>query len=75
MPADAPCWTPCSRGLALPAEALRHSRGVLRDFGNMSSATLMFVLQRILRDPHAGDGVAMAFGPGLTVESFAFRRA
>ncbi len=63
------------QGLALPAEALRHSRGVLRDFGNMSSATLMFVLQRILRDPHAGDGVAMAFGPGLTVESFAFRRA
>jgi predicted naringenin-chalcone synthase len=63
------------QSLALPPEALRYSRGVLRDFGNMSSATLIFVLDRILRDPDArGDGIAMAFGPGLTVETFAFRR-
>jgi predicted naringenin-chalcone synthase len=63
------------QALALPPEALRYSRAVLRDFGNMSSATLIFVLDRILRDRDAiGDGVAMAFGPGLTVETFAFRR-
>lgn len=63
------------QGLALPPEALRFSRGVLRDFGNMSSATLMFVLQRILATPDArGAGLAMAFGPGLTVETFAFSR-
>jgi predicted naringenin-chalcone synthase len=63
-------------GLGLGPQALRHSRAVLRDFGNMSSATLMFVLDRILRDGGgAGDGMAMAFGPGLTVESFAFQRA
>lgn len=61
-------------GLALPPAALRHSRDVLRDFGNMSSATLMFVLARILAAPEAGDGVAMAFGPGLTVETFAFAK-
>jgi predicted naringenin-chalcone synthase len=62
-------------GLALRPDALRHSRDVLREFGNMSSATLMFVLDRILRSPGgAGDGVAMAFGPGLSVEAFAFRR-
>ena len=62
-------------GLALPPDALRHSRDVLRDFGNMSSATLVFVLERILRSSHAtGDGMAMAFGPGLTVETFAFHR-
>lgn len=61
-------------GLALPAAALRHSRGVLRAFGNMSSATLMFVLARILAEPTgSGAGLAMAFGPGLSVESFAFR--
>ncbi len=61
-------------GLALSPAALRHSRDVLRDFGNMSSATLIFVLDRILRaQSGAGDGVAMAFGPGLTVETFAFR--
>lgn len=62
-------------GLALPPDALRFSRDVLRDFGNMSSATLIFVLDRILRAPGcAGDGMAMAFGPGLTVETFGFRR-
>jgi predicted naringenin-chalcone synthase len=63
------------QGLALNPEALRQSRHVLREYGNMSSATLMFVLQRILYDRGIeGDGIALAFGPGLTVESFSFRR-
>jgi predicted naringenin-chalcone synthase len=62
-------------GLALGPDSLCHSRAVLRDFGNMSSATLMFVLDRILRFGGAGEGIAMAFGPGLTVESFAFRHS
>ena len=66
-------------GLALPPAALAHSRAVLREFGNMSSATLVFVLDRILRgavgESNAREGMAMAFGPGLTVESFAFRQA
>jgi predicted naringenin-chalcone synthase len=35
-------------GFELAPEALAWSRGVLRDFGNMSSATLMFILKRIL---------------------------
>ena len=63
------------QGLSLPPGALNFSRGVLRDFGNMSSATLVFVLQRILRNAACtGEGIAMAFGPGLSVETFAFRR-
>lgn len=62
-------------GLNLPPDALRHSRDILRRFGNMSSATLMFVLESILAGKDAtGPGVAMAFGPGLTVETFAFHR-
>jgi predicted naringenin-chalcone synthase len=62
-------------GLGLPPDALRHSRAILRDYGNMSSATLMFVLNAILADPDAtGPGVGMAFGPGLSVETFAFHR-
>jgi alpha-pyrone synthase len=63
------------QGLDLAPDALRYSREILREYGNMSSATLMFVLNRILGDADArGPGMAMAFGPGLTVETFAFHR-
>jgi predicted naringenin-chalcone synthase len=63
------------QGFDLPPDALRYARDVLRRYGNMSSATLMFVLAAILGDPDAvGSGVGMAFGPGLSVESFAFQR-
>jgi alpha-pyrone synthase len=63
------------QGFQLAPDALRHSREILRKYGNMSSATLMFVLDRILTDRHAaGPGLAMAFGPGLSVETFAFSR-
>ncbi len=58
-------------GLALRPEQVRASRDVLRDCGNMSSATILFVLREILRRPPAGSGdtvCAVAFGPGLTVE-------
>ena len=60
-----------AEGLDLNAGALDHSRAVLRDFGNMSSSTLMFVLERILRDKPQS-GVALAFGPGLAMEGFRF---
>ena len=59
-------------GLELPPTALDASRGVLRDYGNMSSATILFILERMLRDDSVTDGArlaALAFGPGLTVES------
>jgi predicted naringenin-chalcone synthase len=60
-------------GLGLPAEALRYSRSVLHDFGNMSSATVMFVLARMLAEGGAGrSGCAMAFGPGMVAETFRF---
>ena len=75
MPEAARSSTPCSRRWRCAPDALQFSRDVLRDFGNMSSATLIFVLQRILRDAAStGEGMAMAFGPGLTVETFSFRR-
>jgi predicted naringenin-chalcone synthase len=61
------------QGLALPPEALVPSREVLRDFGNMSSSTLPFVLARLLEEGGRGDGIALAFGPGLAVEGFHFR--
>ncbi|MDH7973853.1 type III polyketide synthase [Sphingomonas sp. AR_OL41] len=58
--------------LALAPEALAASRAVLAAFGNMSSATLMFVLARLLQGPPIDRGVALAFGPGLAAEGFAF---
>lgn len=61
-------------GLELASDKLNWSRGVLKDFGNMSSSTLMFVLQRILNTAPAGDGLGMAFGPGLACETFTFRK-
>jgi predicted naringenin-chalcone synthase len=61
-------------GLGLARDRLDWSRGVLRDFGNMSSATLMFVLARIMGDAPAGEGLALAFGPGLACETFRFRK-
>ena len=63
------------RALALPRDALATSRRVLEDVGNMSSATLMFVLARLLEVPRIERGVALAFGPGLAAEGFRFRTA
>jgi predicted naringenin-chalcone synthase len=64
------------QGLRLGQGALDWSRGVLRDFGNMSSATIMFILDRMLRGAQGPqNGLAMAFGPGLCAETFRFRLA
>ena len=60
--------------LDLPEAALADSRAVLRAFGNMSSATVLFVLQRMMARAVPGQrGCAMAFGPGLTAETLLFR--
>ncbi|MXV49567.1 type III polyketide synthase [Pedobacter sp. HMF7647] len=49
---------------------LKHSFDVLRKFGNMSSATILFVLQQLLAESKKGSYVmGFAFGPGLTIES------
>lgn len=59
----------------LAPDALAASRGVLHDDGNMSSATLMMVLARLLNGSKVANGVALAFGPGLAAEGFGFRSA
>ncbi len=61
--------------LSLPQGALWASREVLDRFGNMSSATIMFVLKALMESGLAGLGCAMAFGPGLTAETLLFRMA
>lgn len=60
-------------GAGLDENHLRFSRDILRRYGNMSSATIMFVLNEILQNPGSGGtGLAMAFGPGLGVETMKF---
>ena len=52
-------------------DQLRFSRTVLRNYGNMSSPTVMFVLDEVVRngDPSPGDwGVMIALGPGMAAE-------
>jgi predicted naringenin-chalcone synthase len=62
-----------AHGLGLPEDALAASRAVLRDCGNMSSATVMFVLQRMMAAARPGQrGCALAFGPGLSAETMRF---
>ena len=69
--------------LDLRDEQLVPARETLRNFGNMSSATVLFVIKHILDLPAADDSPAsagaericsMAFGPGLTVETALFTR-
>jgi len=60
-----------ARALGLDRAALRHSREVLRDHGNMSSPTCLFVLERTLADSamRPGEyGVVAALGPGFSAE-------
>jgi predicted naringenin-chalcone synthase len=59
--------------LGLDDAVLSASRDVLAAHGNMSSATILFVLERLLPDG-AGPCVALAFGPGLTAEVALLRR-
>lgn len=64
------------RAMALPADALADSRAILAEKGNMSSSTLLFVLERLLRSQRpAENGVALAFGPGMAAEGLGFRTA
>jgi predicted naringenin-chalcone synthase len=57
-------------------DQLRFSRTVLRNYGNMSSPTVMFVLEEVVRtgDPQPGDwGVMIALGPGMAAEAALLR--
>src|SRR5690606_28242413 len=63
--------------LNLPAARNRFAREVLRDFGNMSSPSVLFVLKRIWDSLVGNDNgksiLGLAFGPGLTLESMVLR--
>jgi predicted naringenin-chalcone synthase len=60
--------TAVERGLGLPDQALDASRAVLDRHGNMSSGTVLWVLDALLQRGTAGLIGALSFGPGLTGE-------
>jgi len=61
--------------LGLPAEFLLPSQGVLAEHGNMSSPTVLFILERLSQQPlSANICVLLAFGPGLCIEAVLLRR-
>ena len=59
--------------LGLPKEATRISRDVLADHGNMSSATILFILDRLYKEKAPTPCLALGFGPGLVCEAALFR--
>jgi predicted naringenin-chalcone synthase len=62
-----------AKTLKLPQTALQHSYDVMREYGNMSSPTILFVLKKIMQQLTNGSQAEIfgaAFGPGLTMETF-----
>lgn len=61
--------------LELESEALNESYEVLKNYGNMSSPTILFVLKKMMEDTtKTGNIFAIAFGPGITMESVILER-
>jgi alkylresorcinol/alkylpyrone synthase len=60
----------CEDAFGLPRDSLVEARGVLRDFGNMSAASVLFVLERVLAKARQTEGwrraLLTALGPGFT---------
>lgn len=59
--------------LTLDPEALAVSHQVLRDYGNMSSPTILFILERLRQQDAPRPCVALGFGPGMMAEALLFR--
>ncbi len=63
------------KSISLPANSLHHSYETLKNYGNMSSPTILFVLQKIFEElineqQQTAKIFGAAFGPGLTMETF-----
>ncbi|GAB2788955.1 type III polyketide synthase [Halomonas shantousis] len=58
-----------TQALELPEDADRDSRAVLAEHGNMSSPTVLFILERLRRRAARGSCVMLGFGPGLSMEA------
>ncbi|MBB2974353.1 type III polyketide synthase [Mesorhizobium sp. RMAD-H1] len=74
-PGGAKVVTSIEQALALPKGALDHERAVLRDFGNMSAPTALFVLAQALRAGLPRNAAVLALGPGFTASCVTLARA
>ncbi|WP_167079847.1 3-oxoacyl-[acyl-carrier-protein] synthase III C-terminal domain-containing protein [Rhizomicrobium palustre] len=63
------------RALKIPQGGLDHERAVLREYGNMSAPTVLFVLDRALRAGLPPRSVMTAMGPGFSASCVALKRA
>lgn len=63
------------RAFSLVQGSLNHEREVLREYGNMSSPTALFVLERALQDGLPSRTLLAAMGPGFTVSCVSFAKA
>ena len=61
--------------LGLPEGALDHERAVLREYGNMSAPTVLFVLERLMRAGLPERTLLLALGPGFTTSGLSLARA
>ncbi len=60
------------KALDLPKESVDISREILRDHGNMSSPTILFIIKRMRDSGMPTPAVALGFGPGLMAEATLF---
>ncbi len=61
--------------LELQPDSLDEERDVLRNFGNMSAPTVLFVLRQVLEKDQTGDMLMCALGPGFTASFLPITRA
>jgi len=62
------------QSLGLDGGTLDHERAVLRDYGNMSAPTVLFVLERVLAAGMPGNVLLLALGPGFTASGLLLNR-
>lgn len=65
--------TATAEGLGIAANHVECSREILAEYGNMSSPTILFILDRLRKRQDSHPCVAIAFGPGLAIEAALLR--
>jgi predicted naringenin-chalcone synthase len=63
----------CAEALQLGQQDIEAAQNVLAEFGNMSSPTVLFILERLIQSGQCSPCVMLAFGPGLSIEAALIR--